>query len=24
VSLRNDFEVRENELTPLIFNEEGH
>jgi hypothetical protein len=24
VSLRNDFEVRENELTPLIFDEQGN
>ena len=24
VSLRNDFEVREGELVPLVFNEEGH
>ena len=24
VSLRNDFEVRENELTPLVFDEQGN
>lgn len=24
VSLRNDFEVKEGELVPLVFNEQGH